>query len=67
MALNNFEDVQCAVLKGATVADVLALLPAGSTIEPKGACPTCNGGYVAKLPELGDNLLCLACGLEFRS
>jgi len=65
MALSNFEDVQRAVLKGEPVRDVLPLLPPGSTIEAKEACPTCNAGYVAKLPGLGRNLLCLACGLEF--
>ena len=65
MALSNFEEVQRAVLKGSPVPKVLALLPAGAAIEPRGACPTCNAGYVAKLPGLGRNLLCLACGLEF--
>ena len=65
MPIPRFDRVQAAVLAGASVQEVLALLPPGSRLETRQACPTCHAGYVARVPATGERLICLACGLEF--
>ena len=65
MSVVDFEKVQRAVLSGATSSQILALLPTETRLVTEEACPTCNGGYVAQLPDSACRLICLACGLEF--
>ena len=65
MPFDNFDQVQRAVLAQQPTPAVLELLPAGSRLVSGAPCPSCHARYVAQLPDLGEGLICLACGLEF--
>ena len=67
MPIKDFPGIQRLVLGGVKSDEILALLPRGSRLVRRPACPTCHSGYVAQLPESAGKFVCLACGLEFEA